>query len=98
MRLKIDIDTISTASSSGIAAALHERELAHTKHGVNSIEGVKDDNARLAILVEEVGEVANALTYDGNREHLLKELAQVMGVAWAWHDEVTRRTENTDGD
>lgn len=40
---------------------------------------------KLAALVEEVGEVANALTYDGlDRDNLVKELIQVASVACMW--------------
>lgn len=41
---------------------------------------------KLAALMEEVGEVARALTYDGDegKEHLVKELIQVANVALTW--------------
>jgi NTP pyrophosphatase (non-canonical NTP hydrolase) len=41
---------------------------------------------RLAILVEEVGEVAHELTYDssGDRDKLVKELIQVAAMAASW--------------
>jgi hypothetical protein len=60
------------------------REAAHAKHGDNSIEAEAGDSPRwLAILVEEVGEVANALTYDTGGD-LRAELMDVMAVASAW--------------
>jgi NTP pyrophosphatase (non-canonical NTP hydrolase) len=45
-----------------------------------------DDGTRLAILVEEVGEVAHALNERrvGNVEDLRAELVQVAAVAFAW--------------
>jgi len=88
MRIRIDIDTLSTVRVRGILAALNEREQAHIKHGDNSIENVHDDATMLTILVEEVGEVARAMTYDQNISELRKEIAQVMAVAWAWHDQL----------
>lgn len=40
---------------------------------------------KLVILVEEVGEVARAITYDeGNTDQLRKELVQVATMAAAW--------------
>ena len=43
------------------------------------------DGERLAILMEEVGEVAGELTYDkGTEDGLLKELIQVAAVAVMW--------------
>lgn len=44
---------------------------------------------KLAALVEEVGEVANALTYDGlDRDKLVKELIQVASVACMWVESI----------
>lgn len=75
-----------------------ERQRAHAKHGVTSIEGrPPDDPGRLAILVEEVGEVARNLN---DRRHmtgaaadahhaqmdaeLRAELVQVAAMAVGW--------------
>lgn len=64
---------------------MRAREKAHEKHGANSIESIAaDDHRWLTILVEEVGEVANALTYDGPSEGLRGELIDVLAVASAW--------------
>lgn len=65
---------------------LQARERAHAKHGSDSIEAESADSPRwLAILVEEVGEVARALTYDNaSRVHLRAELVDVQAVASAW--------------
>lgn len=68
---------------------LAERVRAHRKHGDDSIESsAVGDAPMLAILVEEVGEVAHALTYDGPTEGLASELIQVMAVCSAWLDKV----------
>lgn len=78
-----------------------ERERAHTKHGPNSIEEVPADDLRfLATLVEEVGEVAQTLTYDKVAaavfdgvvplQRTREELIQVAAVATAWADAITR--------
>lgn len=87
MRLSMEIYTSLQVSSESILLSLGERESAHQKHGENSIEGVDDDNKMLAILVEEVGEIAKAMTYDNaDPENLKKEIGQVMAVSWAWLD------------
>lgn len=66
---------------------LAARRKAHAKHGENSIEVEPADSPRwLAILVEEVGEIANAQTYDGPKENLRAELIDVLAVASAWVD------------
>jgi hypothetical protein len=59
---------------------------AYEKHGSDSmLEPGKDDGTRLAILVEEVGEVARALTYDeGDGANLREELVQVAAMAVSW--------------
>lgn len=65
------------------------RERAHAKHGDNSIEAIPADDPRwLSVLVEEVGEVAHALTYDSGAspEQLAGELVDVLAVASAWLD------------
>lgn len=87
----MDVSTDVPASTYSIAAALGERERAHEKHGPNSIEGSLDPLTFLALLVEEVGEVAHALTYDAEHpEELRQEVSQVMAVAWAWLDSLAR--------
>lgn len=62
------------------------REKADQKHGDNSIEHLPADSPDwLPILVEEVGEVAQAQTYDkGSRASLRAELIDVCSVASAW--------------
>lgn len=63
------------------------RAAAHAKHGENSIEAIPSDDPRwLPILVEEVGEVAHALTYDATDANLRAELIDVLSVASAWLD------------
>ena len=59
---------------------------AHCKHSGHTPKSHHmSDGERLAILVEEVGEVARAITYDnGDIDNLVHELTQVtaMGAAW----------------
>lgn len=67
------------------------REAAHAKHGPDSIEGQPADSPKwLAILTEEVGEVAHELTYDAEGGDILHELIQVAAVASAWADAIMR--------
>lgn len=67
---------------------LSARLEAHAKHGPNSIGAIPAGDPRwLPILVEEVGEVAEALTYDkASRPGLRAELVDVLAVASAWID------------
>lgn len=66
---------------------LAARERAHAKHGINSIENLPASDPRwLTILVGEIGEIANALTYDGPREKLSDELLDGLAVLSAWKD------------
>lgn len=58
-----------------------------TKHGYNRtpLNGYRGDTDNLPILVEEIGEVARAMTYDeGDDEKLIKELLQTAAMALAW--------------
>lgn len=53
-----------------------------------------DDATALVVLVEEVGEVARAMTYDeGSEQALLDELVQVANVAAAWADRLMNGVE-----
>jgi hypothetical protein len=63
-----------------------EMKRAHEKHGPDSmLSPGKDRGTRLAILMEEVGEVARAMTYDeGDDENLHDELVQVAAMALSW--------------
>lgn len=70
-----------------------ERERAHAKHGYTSMESSPPDTLRrLAILTEEIGEVAkefNDAEHDGRPVDLAalrKELIQVAAMAGAWAD------------
>jgi NTP pyrophosphatase (non-canonical NTP hydrolase) len=80
-------------SSLTLAAIQAEATAAHAKHGEHSMLSQKHSSGeRLAILVEEVGEVAHELTYDqggpgvgeGRRDELVKELIQVAAMAASW--------------
>lgn len=84
-----------------VQAFIAEYWRAKHKHGEMTMDGKMTGNAaadtvlRLAALMEEVGEVATELTYDGAAEgagveggqlgRLMKELIQVMNVAGTWH-------------
>lgn len=67
-----------------------EAQRAYDKHGeLNTMDApTRDDGFRLAILVEEVGEVAKELTYDhqdeGQPDRLRQELIQVGAMAATW--------------
>ncbi|HUK72221.1 MAG TPA: hypothetical protein VLW50_26215 [Streptosporangiaceae bacterium] len=74
-----------------LAAIQAEATRAHIKHGEHSMLGTAySSGERLAILMEEVGEVAHELTYDqggageGRRDELVKELIQVAAMAATW--------------
>lgn len=69
-----------------ISALQAEMARAIAKHGIEQTPLRQDDAANLAILVEEVGEVARAMTYDegGDADALVKELVQVAAMALAW--------------
>lgn len=50
------------------------------------------DSTSLVVLVEEVGEVARAMTYDeGDADKLVAELIQVAAMAAAWADRLLVR-------
>lgn len=68
------------------------RVAAHAKHGAQSIEGQSSGDRLLAILTEEVGEVARAMneyalgntTHEEAGQAIRAELIDVMTVASAW--------------
>lgn len=63
-----------------------EYDRATRKHPGKTLDCNVTDLDRLAVLMEEVGEVATELTYDrgGNPTRLHAELIQVANVAAAW--------------
>jgi NTP pyrophosphatase (non-canonical NTP hydrolase) len=70
-----------------LSAIQAEATRAHLKHREHSMFGTRyTAHERLAILIEEVGEVAHELTYDqdGDRDKLVKELIQVCAMAASW--------------
>lgn len=76
-----------------IIEATRARAKAHAKHGANSIEALAADSPRwLPVLVEEVGEIANSLTYDGPGHNTRGELIDVLAVVTAWLDAIDNRT------
>lgn len=69
-----------------IAAIQAEALAAAAKHGAdNTPLGTRlTREEKLVVLVEEVGEVARALTYDQDDSGLVKELIQVTAMAATW--------------
>jgi len=73
-----------------IQAEATRAHLLHGEHSMLSPNYTSGD--RLAILMEEVGEVAHELTYDqggpgvgqGRKDELVKELIQVAAMAASW--------------
>lgn len=79
-------------------ALIREAERAHLKHkdhGGSLLDPALGTMERLAALVEEVGEVARALTYDNNKgiDHLMTELNQVANVAATWYEFLLREKQ-----
>jgi hypothetical protein len=68
-----------------LSAVQAEATGAHAKHGDHSMLGPDyTPHQRLAILMEEVGEVAHELTYDQDGDKLVRELIQVAAMAASW--------------
>jgi hypothetical protein len=64
---------------------------AQVKHNGRTPADREMTNAeRLPILVEEVGEVARAMTYDSDLDNLVSELIQVAAMALAWVEGIER--------
>lgn len=78
----------STLDGHGLGAIRAEYARAVEKHGWKQTPANPDmfDSAKLIILVEEIGEVARAMTYDeGNKSQLRDELLQVATMAFLWY-------------
>lgn len=73
-----------------LSAIQAEATRAYIKHGPHSMFGSLANGDRLAILMEEVGEVAHELTYDqdGDRDKLVRELLQVAAMAASWVEQL----------
>ncbi|MCR2051466.1 hypothetical protein NSA19_01060 [Actinomyces bowdenii] len=71
----------------GWRAMREEYDRAKAKHGDNTLDSLTmDDDMKFFALMEEVGEIARALTYD--REHageLVDEITQTGALALAWY-------------
>lgn len=72
-------------------AIIDERNRQDRKHGEGSMRRCAD-NIRLAILTEEVGEVARAII-EGDAENLREELVQVAACAVAWIEAIDSERE-----
>lgn len=84
---EMTLNPVLVLSDLTLSAIQAEATRAHLKHGDNSMLGAHYTSGdRLAILMEEVGEVAHELTYDqdGDRDKLVKELIQVAAMAASW--------------
>jgi hypothetical protein len=86
-----------------LSAIQAEATRAHLKHGEHSMLGEHYSSGdRLAILMEEVGEVAHELTYDqggtaSRRDELVKELTQVAAMAASWVEYLESRSRGDGG-
>lgn len=71
-----------------ISSVQAEMVSAIAKHGVDKtpLNSTMSNETKLVVLVEEVGEVARAMTYDngGDKDALVRELIQVSAMALAW--------------
>lgn len=93
MEKEVTYNPHSIATSSAIRAIADERLRAHAKHSLTgrSCEQMShDDPIWLAVLTEEVGEVARAMCDHSGWSHMWKELIQVAAMATAWADAIER--------
>ncbi|MGO1049189.1 hypothetical protein [Crossiella sp. CA198] len=75
------------ATPAVLAAVGAERVRQRAKHGVHAPDSPSMNNhERLVVLVEEVGEIARAMSHDGTLAGLCSELTQVAAVVLAWLD------------
>jgi hypothetical protein len=95
------MDELLMLSDLTLEAVRAESIRAHLKHKDNG-GSIFDPNmstlTKLAALVEKVGEVGRALTYDGDegKDHLVKELIQVANVALTWVESLETATTVND--
>lgn len=84
---------MSALDSDTFAAIQDEFGMAYRKHGGKTPRSHSVGDAQsLVILVEEVGEVARAMTYDeGDVDQLYAELIQVAAMAAAWAERLAIR-------
>lgn len=75
---------LNEITHSAIDAAFIMAQMKH--NGRTPASAQMSDGERLAILMEEVGEVARELTYDsgGNKDKIVRELIQVAAMAAGW--------------
>ena len=93
-----EIRLLSDVTLQAIQAENIKSQQKHGEHAMMNPLLPRDE--RLAILVEEVGEVATAMNYDnkGKRQDLIKELLQVAAMAAVWaqvEDENERKSSGT---
>ncbi|WHT21912.1 hypothetical protein N8J89_12865 [Crossiella sp. CA-258035] len=81
------------AAPAVLTAVGAERQRQRAKHGPHAPDSPSMSNhQRLVVLMEEVGEVARALTHDGNPAELCAELDQVAAIALGWREALTDDT------
>lgn len=81
-----DNKVVSELTLSALQAEAIRAHLKHVHHGGSILDPAMTRERKLAALMEEVGEVARCLTYDGDQgqDHFEKELLQVANVALTW--------------
>jgi hypothetical protein len=81
-----DVKMISDLTLEAVRAESIRAHLKHADHGGSIFDPKMSPVTKLAALVEEVGEVGRAMTYDGDegQDHLVIELIQVANVALTW--------------
>lgn len=89
---------LSDLTLQAVRAESIRAHLKHKDHGGSIFDPNMSTMAKLAALVEEVGEVGRALTYDGDegKDHLVKELIQVANVALTWVESLETSTAVND--
>lgn len=81
-----DNRVLSPVTLDALQAEAIRAHLKHVHNGGSLLDPNMPREQKLAALVEEVGEVARCMTYDGDegQDHFEKELIQVMCVAGTW--------------
>ncbi len=89
-----DVLMLSDLTLQAVRAESIRAHIKHKDHGGSIFDPNMSTLAKLAALVEEVGEVGRALTYDGDegKDHLVKELIQVANVALTWVESLETST------
>ena len=82
---------MTTISAQTMLDAANEASRAHELHGIDSmLSPYSNDGKRLAILMEEVGEVATECIILPSGPNLYTELTQVAAMAMTWMEQIKR--------